>query len=699
MAPSEPPRPTNRLLHEPSPYLQQHARNPVDWYPWGEEAFARARAEDKPIFLSIGYATCHWCHVMERESFEDPQVAALMNEAFVNIKVDREERPDIDSVYMTVCQAMTGTGGWPLTIIMSPDQQPFYAATYIPKENRFGRIGLLELIPRLREFWRHRRQEALDLGTRVSQDLQQLEVSRPGSAPHADTLYEAYRDLSSAFDHVRGGFGKAPKFPIPHQLLFLLRYWRRTGEPQALEMVTRTLQAMRRGGIYDHLGFGFHRYSTDAEWLVPHFEKMLYDQALLSLAYLETYQATGDGEYAQVAREIITYVLRDMVSPEGGFCSAEDADSEGVEGKFYVWSADELRAALTTEDFALARILWNVTEVGNFAAEASGRPTGHNILHQTESLAQVAEHLGRSEPQLRQDRERWREMLYRRRQERIPPLKDDKILTDWNGLMIAALARASAVLDEAPYAQAAVTAAEFIHRELTLADSRLLHRFRGGQGGLPGYLDDYAFLTWGLLELYDATFEPRWLQWAMDLTRQLLGRFWDEAAGGFFFTAEDAEPLLVRSKELYDGAIPSGNAVALSNLLRLARLTGWTELDGYADRMWRAFGGPVRSNPTAHTHLLSALDFALGPTREVVIAGDPASANVQALLRAARGSYRPRQVLLLKSAGTAAALGRLAPYTLPLPIPEQGGLAHVCAHGACQLPTRDPEELKAYLDG
>lgn len=687
----------NRLIHEPSPYLQQHAHNPVDWYPWGQEAFARARAEDRPVFLSIGYATCHWCHVMERECFEDPQVAALMNEVFVNTKVDREERPDIDGVYMTVCQAMTGSGGWPLTIVMSPDKQPFYAATYIPKESRFGRVGMLELVPRLREFWQHRREEALDLAERVSDALRQMGASRPGSAPHADTLYEAYRDLSSTFDAARGGFGKAPKFPIPHHLLFLLRYWRRTGEQHALDMVTQTLQAMRRGGVYDHVGFGFHRYSTDAEWLVPHFEKMLYDQALLTMAYVEAYQATGDIQYADVAREVITYIRREMTSPTGGFCSAEDADSEGVEGKFYVWSADELREVLNPDDLALARVLWNVTDRGNFSDEASGRPTGHNILHQPRSLGQVAESLGRSEQALRQDRERLRELLYRRRKQRVPPLKDDKILTDWNGLMVAALARAGVALQEPDYTRAAIAAAEFIRREMTLADGRLLHRFRSGQAGLPGYLDDYAFLTWGLVELYGSTLDPAWLEWATDLTQTLLRHCWDEAGGGFFFTLDDAESLLVRSKDLYDGAIPSGNAVALGNLVRLAHLTGSTELEGYADRMLQAFGAAVRSSPTAHTHLLSGLDFALGPTREVVIVGDLGSASTQALLQVARSGYRTRQLVLLKSPDTAAALGELAPYTAPLGTRDGQATAYVCEGGACKLPTTSPGELARLL--
>jgi uncharacterized protein YyaL (SSP411 family) len=691
-------RQPNHLRHESSPYLQQHACNPVEWYPWGPEAFARAAAEDKPVFLSVGYATCHWCHVMERESFEDPAVAALLNEAFISIKVDREERPDIDGVYMAVCQAMTGSGGWPLTIVMAPDKQPFYAATYIPKANRFGRVGMLELVPRLRDFWRRRRSEALDLGAQVSRALQDIRTTPPGGAPHADTLYEAYRDLSASFDRREGGFGQAPKFPVPHHLLFLLRYWRRSADPQALGMVTQTLQAMRRGGICDHVGFGFHRYSTDAQWLVPHFEKMLYDQALLTLAYLDAYQATGDEQYAAVAREIITYVLRDMTAAAGGFYSAEDADSEGVEGKYYVWTVAELAERLEPEDADLARRLWSAAPEGNFTAEASERRSGHNILHQGEPLPTLATALGLSEGELRERRESIRARLHAARQQRVPPLKDDKVLTDWNGLMIAALARAGWVLGEPPYTAAAAAAAGFVRREMVLDNGRLLDRYREGNAGLPAYLDDYAFLTWGLLELYEATFDPAWLEWALELAEQLLQHCWDADGGGFYFTFDDAEALLLRSKDLHDGAIPSGNAVALGNLLRLARLTGRTDLEDRAEGMLQAFGQAVRSNPTAHTHLLSALDFALGPTREVVIVGEPEAADMQALLRVVREGYRPRQVVLLKSAATAEGLAELAPFTASLAERDGRAAAYVCRGGACELPATAPEQLRVQLE-
>jgi uncharacterized protein len=681
-------RQPNRLIQEKSPYLQQHAHNPVDWYPWGEEAFARAAAEDRPVFLSIGYATCHWCHVMERESFEDPRVAALMNEAFVNIKVDREERPDIDGVYMAACQALTGSGGWPLTIVMTPDKQPFFAGTYIPRENRFGRRGMLELVPKLREFWRGQRREALDLSDQVARALRDMATGEPGAAPHADTLYQAYQELQASFDPQHGGFGQAPKFPTPHRLLFLLRYWKRTGETPVLEMVTQTLQAMRQGGIYDHLGFGFHRYSTDARWLVPHFEKMLYDQALLLLAYLEAFQATGDEQYATVAREVLTYVRRDMTSPEGAFYSAEDADSEGVEGKFYVWTTQELRQVLSVEEASLAARFWNVRPKGNFAEEAGDQGSGHNILHLTAPLPDTdAEPLAAT-----------RGKLLAVRSQRVRPLRDDKVLTDWNGLMIAALARASVALDEPEYARAAAAAAEFIRHHLRDERGRLLHRYRDGEAAIPGYLDDYAFLTWGLLELYAATFDPAWLRWALELTDDLLARFWDEAHGGFFFSADDAEALLVRTKELYDGATPSGNSVALSSLLRLGRLTGRTDLEERASQMLTAFGSAQRRNLAAHTHFLCGVDFAVGPNREVVIVGEPDAPDTVALLEAAGAGYRPRQVLLLKTPDTAAALAELAPYTAPLTAADGRAMAYVCRGGACELPTADPEALRRLLD-
>ena len=452
----------NRLIHEKSPYLLQHAYNPVDWHAWNEEAFQKARAENKPIFLSVGYSTCHWCHVMEKESFEDSEVAALMNEAFVSIKVDREERPDIDHVYMTVCQMMTGSGGWPLTIVMTPYKKPFFAATYIPKASRFGRPGMMELIPRISEVWRNRNKEVLESAENMTTALQSMEKENPGDPLEAGVLDKAYQELAQRFDKTYGGFSGAPKFPTPHNFLFLLRYWMRSGRLNALNMVEKTLHEIRWGGIFDQIGFGFHRYSTDKEWLVPHFEKMLYDQAMLALAYLETYQATGNTLYADTAKEIFAYVLRDLRSPEGGFYSAEDADSEGVEGKFYVWTEQELRKILPPGDADLLVRVFHIQKEGNFREEASGKSLGANIFYTGRSLEDMASELNVSAQDLKKRIECARSRLFEAREKRIHPHKDDKILTDWNGLMIAALARGTQVLGEKTYADAAGSAVEFI---------------------------------------------------------------------------------------------------------------------------------------------------------------------------------------------------------------------------------------------
>ncbi|MGH7890123.1 MAG: thioredoxin domain-containing protein, partial [Thermodesulfobacteriota bacterium] len=474
----------NRLISEKSPYLLQHAHNPVDWYPWGEEAFVKAKNEDKPIFLSIGYSTCHWCHVMENESFEDEEVAKLMNDAFVSIKVDREERPDIDSIYMTVCQMLSQGGcGWPLNIIMTPDKKPFYAATYIPKENRHGRAGMLEFIPRIKEIWKTQRDNVLDSADQITSAIRQAsQVSneKKGKELDGSTFEKAYDQLAQNFDTVHGGFGRAPKFPTPHNLLFLLRCWKRTGKDKALEIVEKTLSAMRRGGIYDHVGFGFHRYSTDPEWLVPHFEKMLYDQAMLSMAYIEGYQATGNRDYEKTAREIFTYVLRDMTSPDGGFYSAEDADSEGEEGKFYLWTEDEIRKVLNKEESDLVMKVFNVEKGGNFSDEATGRKTHSNIFHLSGSLSDAASLLNLEREQLERRIETAREKLFSVREKRIHPHKDDKILTDWNGLMIAALAKGASAFDEPKYAEAAGRAVGFILSRMQKSDGELLHRYRDG---------------------------------------------------------------------------------------------------------------------------------------------------------------------------------------------------------------------------
>jgi uncharacterized protein YyaL (SSP411 family) len=567
----------NRLAKEKSPYLLQHADNPVDWYPWGKEAFSEAKKEDKPIFLSIGYSTCHWCHVMAHESFENERIAKLMNEVFVNIKVDREERPDIDSLYMSVAQMLTGSGGWPLTIIMAPDKQPFFAATYIPAETRFGRMGMDELIPEIQRLWKEDRNRLNAITKNIRTNLETSAQGSKGAELGEGVLEMAFDALKQRFDEEYGGFGFRPKFPSPHNLMFLLRYWKRTKNKEALRMVEETLHAMRKGGIFDHVGLGFHRYSTDPKWLLPHFEKMLYDQAMLTMAYAEAYQTTKKDEYAQTVREIITYVLRDMTSPEGGFYSAEDADSEGEEGKFYVWTEEEIRKVLPKQEANVFLKVYNFEPEGNFLEEATGKRMGTNILHLKKPLATEAKAQKMTEEGLLKLLEGIREKLFEVREQRIHPHKDDKILADWNGLMIAALAKAARVLDEPSYAEAAKKAVNFVFTQMLDAKGRLLHRYRDKEAKILAFLDDYAFMIWGLLELYETTLEPEYLQKAVELNAELLTHFWDDVGGGFYFTSDDAEDLLVRKKDAYDGAIPSGNSVAMLNLLRLARITAESE--------------------------------------------------------------------------------------------------------------------------
>jgi uncharacterized protein YyaL (SSP411 family) len=689
----------NRLSSEKSPYLLQHAHNPVDWYPWGEEAFRKAREEGKPVFLSIGYSTCHWCHVMAHESFEDPEVAALMNETFVNVKVDREERPDIDAHYMSVCQMMTGGGGWPLTIVMTPDKKAFFAGTYFPRETVPGRMGMLDLVPRLQEAWEERRDELNSLAEQILHDVRAAGRGAPGQPPGEEVLKAGYDQLSTRFDERQGGFGPAPKFPSPHHLLFLLRYWKRSGEPRALRMVEETLAAMGRGGIRDHVGFGFHRYATDGAWRVPHFEKMLYDQALLATAYTETYQATGVEAHAEAAHEIFTYVLRDMTSPEGAFYSAEDADSEGEEGKFYVWKREEILDLLGKKEGDLFCLAFGVEGGGNFAEEASGRKTGANILHLARPLDELASSLGLKVGILKERLEAARERLFRERKKRVHPFKDTKVLTDWNGLMIAALAKASVAFERPEYARAAAKAADFLFSSLRTAEGELVHRYRDGEAGLPAHVDDHAFLVWGLIELYEATFEVRYLKEALRLNDTMIRRFWDEKGGGFFFTAEGGEELHARRKEVYDGAVPSGNSVALWNLLRLARLTGNPALEARARELVGAFSRKITGLPMGYTLFLTALDFEFGPLREVVIAGDPAREDGKAMLRAVRGGYRPGMVVLLKPPGEAGkALSALVPFTAEHK--PQGGkaTAFVCSEFRCELPVTDPEKVLELLD-
>jgi uncharacterized protein YyaL (SSP411 family) len=690
-------RKANHLIGEKSPYLLQHAYNPVDWYPWGNEAFEKAKREDKPIFLSIGYSTCHWCHVMERESFEDPEAAKLLNSAFVPIKVDREERPDLDQVYMMVCQVLTKSGGWPLTIIMTPEKKPFFAGTYLPKQTRFGRVGLVELVPRITSIWETRREEVLQSAENIVDALQRTQQSAEGGQTGPDVLKKAFEELRGRYDEQLGGFGSAPKFPTPHQFTFLLRCWRREHDSTALEMAEKSLQAMRLGGMYDHVGYGFHRYSTDREWLVPHFEKMLYDQAMLALAYLETYQATGKETYANTAREIFTYVLRDMIDPEGGFYSAEDADSEGVEGKFYVWQEEEIRRMLG-EDADLFIRVFNVREEGNFREEATGKPTGTNILHMSKPLPDLAADLRMSVDDLRQRAKRLRDRLFKTREDRVHPHKDDKILTDWNGLMIAALARGACVLGQNEYALAAKKAAGFILERMRGRDGRLLHRYRDGEAAIHANLDDYAFLTWGLIELYEATYEPQYLETAVELADETFTHFWDPGQGGFFFAPEDGEALILRKKEVYDGATPSGNSVAMLNLLRLSHLTGSSALEDRAAQLDRAFSSQVAQLPSGYTQFLVAADFGIGPAHEVVIAGDAEAEDTVGMLQALRTAFLPNTVTLFRPVDMDnPPVDRIAPFVKTHEKKGSKATAYVCTNTACTAPVTEVEAMLELL--
>jgi uncharacterized protein YyaL (SSP411 family) len=689
---------TNRLINEKSPYLLQHARNPVDWHPWGEEAFDLAQREDRPIFLSIGYSTCHWCHVMAHECFEDEAVAALMNRAFISLKVDREERPDLDHIYMTVCQMLTGSGGWPLTIIMTPDKRPFFAGTYIPKNNRFGRMGLIELIPRIQEVWTKGRRNVMDSADQVIAVLKNLEEPAPGRDPGVSVLDKAYNELARSFDSSYGGFGTAPKFPSPHNLLFLLRQWNRTGSHDALVMVEQTVRAMRQGGIYDQIGFGFHRYSTDREWLVPHFEKMLYDQALIAVACLEVYQASSDQSYAQIAREIFTYVLRDMTSPEGGFYSAEDADSEGEEGKFYLWGEKEIFDILGKADGELLMRFFSMKKEGNFRDESAGRTTGLNIPHIKSHLTKTAEDHKLSARAIEEKINSLRGLLFNARESRPHPYKDDKILTDWNGLMIAALAKGAQVLEDQACLEAAIKAAGFILDRLREPDGRLLHRFRDGEAGITANLDDYAFFIWGLLELYEASFDAAYLKAALELNKDMISLFWDSEKGGLFFTPKDGEKLLIRKKEAHDAAVPSGNAVAMLNMLRLARFTGRPDLDEKAAEIGRAFSAQIEQMPSAHSFFMTAIDFAQGPAYEVVISGNSKNRDTIEMISALRRNFIPSKTVMLRPAEIAEpSIDSLAEFVKGHSIIDQKATAYVCLKNACKTPTTDPMEMLKLL--
>jgi len=693
--------PENKLQDEKSPYLQKHADDPVDWYPWGPAAFAKAKAEDKPVFLSIGYSSCHWCHVMEDESFENPAIAKLINETFVPVKVDREERPDIDSLYMSVAQLIAGLSGWPLTIILTPEKKPFYAATYIPDETRFGTTGMVELIPVIKKVWEDQRGQVLESANRITNALSDIEKMYGVMSGKIDesVLSDAFEKLASIYDPEHGGFGTAPKFPSPNHLSLLLRIWKSTGNEKALLMVENTLKHMRMGGIYDHVGHGFHRYSTDRKRLVPHFEKMLYDQALLSIAYTEAFQASGSSEYRKTVEDTLNFVLREMTAPEGGFYTAQDADTGGVEGDYYKWTAREMKKTLRRRDRRIAEAVYNITEEGNFSDTASGMRTGENILHMTKTLTQLSQDLDIPEKKLSLRLEGIRAKLFEARTLRERPLTDDKILTDWNGLMIAAFAKAGAVFGEQPYIDAAARAAEFILDTMVSSEGTLLHRYRDGEAAVFGQLNDYAFLIWGFIELYEAGFDMRYLLAAFELNSTLLSRFWDHEESAFFLTPDDGETVLVRRKELFDGSVPSGNSIAVLNLLRLARISADAALEKHASGLLSSYAKLVQDSPTNFTQLLCSADFWLGHSYEIVVVGDRDAEDTKALLSRLNREFIPSKVVLLRDgAEQDGELDRIAPFTRDFSRIGGKATVYVCKNSACMLPTTRGDEMLELLD-
>ena len=667
----------NRLANESSPYLLQHKNNPVDWYPWGKEAFNKALELDRPIFLSIGYSTCHWCHVMEEESFEDEEVAKLLNENFISIKVDREERPEIDHLYMTVCQAMTGRGGWPLTIIMTPNKDPFFAGTYFPKRGRRGRPGMMELLPSVSQAWEKERDDLVLSANQINKYLIDSNKKELGDQLEESILVDTYSQFVNRYDDKHGGFGDKPKFPSPHNLIYLLRYHNMTGDKTSLLMAEKTLKNMRLGGIFDHIGFGFHRYSTDKEWLLPHFEKMLYDQAMLALAYTEAFQITNDSFYQKVVEEILFYVQRDMTDKRGGFYSAEDADSEGEEGLFYLWTVEELKENLSSADAELLIETFNIELSGNYIDEALGKKTIKNILYL-------------NNPKSNNKINKILNDLYTVRKERIHPLKDDKILTDWNGLMIAAFAKAGDVFNSDDYIKQAENSAQFILKNLTDKNGRLLKRYRNGKSGIDSHLDDYAFFIWGLLELYEATFNTIYLSEAIKLSEIMVSEFWDTENGAFFLGSNNSEKLIVRAKTGYDGAIHSGNSVAAMNFIKLNRITGETKWVEISDKIFMTFSKEISNTPSAFAHMLNAFLFESNEPKEVVVVGSGKDPETKLAIEKIKSIYIPSKVIIFKDIDDKSnKLTPLAKWTMTQESIDDKTTFYVCRDFACKIPTTD----------
>ena len=676
----------NRLAAETSPYLLQHKDNPVDWYPWGPEALARAKAEDKPILVSIGYSACHWCHVMEHESFEDGRTAAVMNALFVNIKVDREERPDLDSLYMSAVQAMTGHGGWPLNAFLTPDGVPFFGGTYWPPEDRMGMPGFTKVLQAIAEAYGERREAVEENAEQLRAYLANATAALPKAGePTVAVLDAAFGNLLTAFDAKNGGFGGAPKFPQPAALEFVLRHHHRIGDERAATMVTRTLDAMAAGGIYDQIGGGFARYAVDAVWLVPHFEKMLYDNAQLARLYLDAYRAFGTERYGRIAVETLDYVAREMTGPDGGFYATQDADSEGEEGKFYVWTPDEIDAVLGPENGAVVRAFYAVTPGGNFE--------GHSILHTPRPVETVAADLGMSVEDVERIVAAARPMLYAAREERIHPGRDEKVLTSWNGLMLRAFAEAARALDRPDYRDIAERNAAFLLEHLR-PEGRLLRTYKDGQAKLLGYLEDHAFLIDGLIALYQATFDARWIEEAIALAEAMIAGFGDPDGPGFYDTGADHETLVGRPRDLQDGATPSGNAVAAETLLRLATLTGREEFRRRAFALLSTMTRPMAEQPTGFGRWLCALDLALATPREIALAGDRDDPALEALAAVVSRRYEPHAIVGYADP----ALVETLPFLAHRPAKDGIATAYLCERFACLPPVTDPADLAIQLE-
>ena len=703
---------TNRLIREKSPYLLMHAHNPVDWYPWGEEAFAKARREQKPIFLSVGYYTCHWCHVMERESFSDPGIAEIMNGSFVSVKVDREERPDVDRIYMNFVQATTGSGGWPMSVFLTPELKPFLGGTYFPKDDNYGRPGFRTVLTRVADAWQKDRGKILRSADQATQALQQYVNADIGETNNLQkaVLDKTYQQIKASYDSTHGGFGAAPKFPRPVVFNFLLRYYARTGQKDALEMTLKTLREMARGGIHDHVGGGFHRYSTDAVWHVPHFEKMLYDQAQLAVSYTEAYQITHDPFFADTARDILGFVLRDMRAPEGGFYSALDADSliepgkpQHGEGAFYVWEAKEIEPVLGPDTAAVFHYRYGVERNGNVPAEQDfqGEFKKKNILFERHSLAETAQHFGKPEAAIRATLDAARHKLFAARARRPRPPLDDKVLTAWNGLMISAFARAGEALDDAKYVNAAQTAAQFVQSKLySTKTGKLTRRYRAGEIAVEGFLDDYAFFIQGLLDVYEASFDVRWLSWAIQLQGMQDQLFWDSKNGGYYTTSGADPALLMQTREDYDGAEPSPNSVATMNLLRLWQMTDRKDWRNKADKAFAVFSPRLEKFPEALPQLVAALDYSLSKPKQIIIAGQPDAADTRAVLRLVYERYIPNKILMVADGGQGQKqLAQWLPFIASVSRKQGRATAYICEDYVCKLPTADPQVVARLLDG